>query len=286
MQTKISTREEYLKRINVVVEYINNHLDSELDLNKLAEISNLSPYHFHRIIKAFLGEPPGLFITRMRIETTARLLRYTQIPIQEIAYNVGYEMSSSLSKAFKQYYDISLIEYRNNKNFTIMKAPLINAELKLKAPKIVELPTKTAIYIRIIGEYGGSDYEKVWNRLWAFIKEHKLFTAGIENIGISHDDPKVTESEKCRYDACLVIHKPAQAQGEVGVKEIAGGKHAVFHYQGIYSNLGAVYDTIFGKWLPESGHGLRNVPCFEKYLNNPNRTKPEKLKTEIYIPIN
>ncbi len=286
MQTKISTREEYLKRINVVVEYINNHLDSELDLNKLAEISNLSPYHFHRIIKAFLGEPPGLFITRMRVETTARLLRYTQIPIQEIAYNVGYEMSSSLSKAFKQYYDISPIEYRNNKNFTIMKAPLINAELKLKAPKIVELPTKTAIYIRIIGEYGGSDYETVWNRLWAFIKEHKLFTAGIENIGISHDDPKVTESEKCRYDACLVIHKSAQAQGEVGVKEITGGKYAVFLYQGIYSNLGAAYDTIFGKWLPESGHGLRNAPCFEKYLNNPNRTKPEKLKTEIYIPIN
>ena len=286
MQTKISTREEYLKRINVVVEYINNHLDSELDLNKLAEISNLSPYHFHRIIKAFLGEPLGLFITRMRVETTARLLRYTQIPIQEIAYNVGYEMSSSLSKVFKQYYDISPIEYRNNKNFTIMKAPLINAELKLKAPKIVKLPTKTAIYIRIIGEYGGSDYDNVWNRLWAFIKEHKLFTAGIENIGISHDDPKVTESEKCRYDACLVIHKPAQAQGEVGVKEIAGGKYAVFHYQGIYSNLGAVYDTIFGKWLPESGHGLGNAPCFEKYLNNPNRTKPEKLKTEIYIPIN
>ena len=286
MQTKISTREEYLKRINVVVEYINNHLDSELDLNKLAEISNLSPYHFHRIIKAFLGEPLGLFITRMRVETTARLLRYTQIPIQEIAYNVGYEMSSSLSKVFKQYYDISPIEYRNNKNFTIMKAPLINAELKLKAPKIVELSTKTAIYIRIIGEYGGSDYDNVWNRLWAFIKEHKLFTAGIENIGISHNDPKVTESEKCRYDACLVIHKPAQAQGEVGVKEIAGGKYVVFHYQGIYSNLGAVYDTIFGKWLPESGHGLGNAPCFEKYLNNSNRTKPEKLKTEIYIPIN
>lgn len=53
MQTKISTREEYLKRINVVIEYINNNLDSELYLNKLAEISNLSPYHFHRIIKHF-----------------------------------------------------------------------------------------------------------------------------------------------------------------------------------------------------------------------------------------
>jgi AraC family transcriptional regulator len=286
MQTKISTQEEYLKRINVVVEYINNHLDSELDLNKLAEISNLSPYHFHRIIKAFLGEPPGLFITRMRVETAARLLRYTKVTIQEVAYSVGYEMPSSLSKAFNQYYGISPTEYRNNKKFVIMKPPLINTELKLKAPKILELPAKKAIYIRLIGEYGNSDYDSVWSRLWAFIKEHKLFTAGIENIGISHDDPNVTESEKCRYDACLVIHKPAQSQGEVGVKEIAGGKYAVFEYQGSYNNLGAVYDTIFGKWLPENGYELRSAPCFEKYMNNPNHTTPEKLKTEIYIPLN
>jgi len=44
--------------------------------------------------------------------------------------------------------------------------------------------------------------------------------------------------------------------------------------------LGAVYDTIYGKWLPESGERLRNYHCFEKYISN-----PEKLKTEIYVPI-
>jgi AraC family transcriptional regulator len=37
--------------------------------------------------------------------------------------------------------------------------------------------------------------------------------------------------------------------------------------------------------LPESGLELRNAPEFEKYLNSPENTKPEKLRTEIYIPI-
>lgn len=50
--------------------------------------------------------------------------------------------------------------------------------------------------------------------------------------------------------------------------------------------MGIVYDTIFDKWLPESGYQLNNEPNFENYLNNPNRPEPDKLKTEIYIPIN
>ncbi len=63
------------------------------------------------------------------------------------------------------------------------------------------------------------------------------------------------------------------------------GKFAIFKYQGSYDNFGEVYDEIFGKWLINSGYELRNIPVMEKYLNNPNRTKPDKLKTEIYLPI-
>jgi AraC family transcriptional regulator len=101
MQQRLSTREDYSRRINIIVEYINNHLADDIDLEMLASISNFSPYHFHRITKAFLGEPIGAFVTRLRVETAARLLRYGDMPIQNIAYRVGYDVPSSLSKAFK-----------------------------------------------------------------------------------------------------------------------------------------------------------------------------------------
>ncbi len=71
MQQRTTTREEYLKRVNLVIEYINNHLGDDIDLNQLAEMSHLSPYHFHRVMSAFLGEPLGAFIVRKRIETAA-----------------------------------------------------------------------------------------------------------------------------------------------------------------------------------------------------------------------
>ena len=81
MQQRTTTREEYLKRVNLVIEYINNHLGNDIDLNQLAEMSHLSPYHFHRVMSAFLGEPLGAFIVRKRIETAAHLLRYTDISV-------------------------------------------------------------------------------------------------------------------------------------------------------------------------------------------------------------
>jgi len=285
MEIKLSTREEYLKRVNIVVDYINNHLDEELDLEKLAVRSNLSPFHFHRIMKAFLGESLGAYIIRVRLETAVRLLRYTDLPVEQIAYSVGYEMPSSLSKSFKQFYDITPLEYRNNKNFVIMKPVQLNPDLKLKSPKVVELETKKAIYIRLNGAYSELDFCGTWSRLWDYVKEQKLFSAGIEHLSIYHDDPKVTTSEKLRTDVCLVLQKPAAPKGEIGVKEIAGGKYAVFLYQGPYTNLGIVYDTIFAQWLPGSGYELRNAPLFEKYISDPSRTEEDKLKTEIYIPL-
>ena len=279
------TYNDYIQRINKVVAYINNHLDETLDLKTLANEAALSDFHFHRIFKALKGEAIGGYITRLRLEATARLLRYTALTIEEIAFNIGYETPTSLSKAFKKQYGISPTEYRTNKDTYIMKKEIINPDLALKAPKIVTLEPKNLIYVALTGAYGSLDYGKAYEQLWAVIKAQKLFTKGIESICISYDDPKITEGSLQRSDVCLAIHKPATPQEEVSCKTLAGGKYAVFFYQGSYENLSQVYDTAV-RWIIDHEYTLREEPFFEKYLNDARRTPKEKLKTEIYIPIN
>ena len=279
------TYNDYVQRINKVVAYINNHLDETLDLKTLANEAALSDFHFHRIFKALKGEAIGGYITRLRLEATARLLRYTALTIEEIAFNIGYETPASLSKAFKKQYGISPTEYRTNKDTYIMKKEIINPDLALKAPKIVTLEPKNLIYVALTGAYGSLNYGKAYEQLWAVIKAQKLFTKGIESICISYDDPKITEGSLQRSDVCLAIHKPATPQEEVSCKTLAGGKYAVFFYQGSYENLSQVYDTAV-RWVIDHQYTLREEPFFEKYLNDARRTPKEKLKTEIYIPIN
>lgn len=285
MTTKPTTKEEYLKRINIVVEYICNHLDEPIDTGTLAELSGFSSWHFHRIIKAFLGEPIGAFIVRKRLETAANLLRYTELPVQDIAFRIGYDVPSSLSKLFKQFYGISPNNYRNNKNFVIMKPVQINPDLKIDGPQIKTLDAQPVIYLRLIGSYMNNDYCKAWEKLWTFVRENNLFSHQMEYICIYHNDPKVTDPQKLHTDVCLTIQQPATPKGEIGVKNIEGNKYAIFRYQGSYANLGAVYDMIYSQFLPTNGYRLGKAPGYEKYLNNPSDTTPENLLTEIYIPI-
>ena len=284
METKKTTREEYQKCVNAVVDYINLHLGEEIDLKSLAKISHFSPFYFHRIMKAFLGEPIGTFIVRTRTETAARLLRYTDLPIADIAYRIGYSSSSSLSKVFKQFYGISPLEYRNNKNFVIMKPAIIRPELKLKR-EIKELPVRNVIYIRLFGDYKLNDYCGTWMRLQQFVQEEKLPMGEVMPYCIFHDDPKVTPIEKLRTDVCMVMPAAVTPKGNIGFKQLPAGRYAIFLYKGSYEHLQSVYDTIYGKYIPEMECTFRDEASAERYLNHPADTAPDELLTEIYIPI-
>jgi len=278
------TYNDYIQRINKVVAYINDHLDESLDLKTLAEVAALSEFHFHRVFKALKGESIGAHISRLRIEAAARLLRYSALSIEDIAFNIGYEAPAALSKAFKNQYGITPTQYRTNKDIYIMKKEIINPDLALKAPKIMELEPKNLIYVALTGEYGTLDYGKAYEQLWAVVKSQKLFTKGIESICVSYDDPKITEASLQRSEVSLSIHKHADPEGEVSCKTLAGGKYAVFFYQGSYTHLSAVYDAAM-RWVIDSEYEVREEPTFEKYLNDSRRTPEEKLKTEVYIPI-
>lgn len=283
-----STHEDYLKRINRALVYINQHLDETLGLETLAQISHFSPYHFHRIIRAYLGESLGSYIVRIRMETAAALILHTNQQISEIALKVGYDIPSSFNKAFQKRFGCPPTEFRNKhiiiNSIKYLTMETISQTARLK-PAIKVLKPKKVIFVQSIGNYSGSGTARAWEKVSEFAQRKKLFGWKTEFIGVSHDDPHITDTEKLRYDACITVAKEVTPEGEIGVREIAGGKFAVFMHKGPYENFQKTYNAIFKQWLPASGQELRNAECFEKYLNSPQKTKPENLKTEIYIPV-
>ena len=117
---RLTTKEDYIRRVNIVRNYVYSNVDKDICLAELATLSAFSPYHFHRIMKAFLGEPIGAFIIRTKMEAAAKQLRFTENTISDIAYSVGYDTPSSLTKAFVKLYGISPSEFRTIKNYKIM----------------------------------------------------------------------------------------------------------------------------------------------------------------------
>lgn len=285
MKKRLTTQEDYRQRVDRVAAYIREHLDGEIDIRLLAGISAFSPFHFHRIMRAYLGEPIGAFIVRIRVETAAKLLRYTDLPVADIAWRVGYDTPSSLTKSFCKLFGISPKEYRLTKSYQIMTAQQQKAEVKLSRAKVVEQEPKTVLYISASGDYKNVDYSAMYLRMWEEIKRQGLFSAGIEHLALYHDNPEITAEGNLKCDVCIRVCKPAEPHGDIGVKTIGGGRFARFVYIGEYKKIGAAYDKIYGELLSKGGFQARGNYCYEKYVSDPRRTAPEKLKTEIYIPI-
>ena len=151
-------------------------------------------------------------------------------------------------------------------------------------PEIREMEEKQVVFVREIGRYDKAA-GKAWGKVCAYAGPRGLIGQDTQFIGVSHDDPAVTPEDKLRYDACLTIDRDVEPKGEVGVQTVSGGRYAVFMHEGPYENLHKTYDEAYGQWLPSSGEKLRDLPCFELYLNDPNSTKPADLRTEIFIPI-
>jgi AraC family transcriptional regulator len=81
----------YEARLSRVTAYIHDHLDEELDLNKLADIACLSPYHWHRIYHAVLGETIAATVKRLRLQRAAALLAHSDLPIGQVAKQSAYD---------------------------------------------------------------------------------------------------------------------------------------------------------------------------------------------------
>ncbi|MEM1135398.1 MAG: AraC family transcriptional regulator [Bacteroidota bacterium] len=283
---KTVTQNEYHKSVNRVVDYINNHLQDSLDLTNLAQVAHISEFHFHRIFRAFIGEPLGTYISRLRLESAAQKLQTTTLTLTEIAQRTGYQSQYALSKAFKKHFGITPSAFRNLQTYFSTQMPKAKPAPLNITPEIREISPKKLVYIRIIAQYGSSDpYETAWKKLWKFAKSRQIVTGQNEFIGLNFDDPSITKPEKCRFYACITTEKDIKPEGEFGIQKLNGGKYAVFTLRGSYSGLIDLYEYIYHHWLSKSGCYLRNSMPFEKYLNNPDKVNEADILTEIFIPI-
>lgn len=95
------------RKLNQIVEYINNDLNKDLSLHELASLVEISPYHFARQFKKSTGLPPRQYIIRTRVERAKQLLLQGNLTIAQVAYIVGFSHQSHLNRHFKRWLGIT-----------------------------------------------------------------------------------------------------------------------------------------------------------------------------------
>jgi AraC family transcriptional regulator len=98
----------------VVLEFIFEHLHRAISLTELADLANLSRFHFLRAFRKTFGMPPHQFITQTRIERARFALISGDIPIEQIARSVGYKSSSQFSATFSKIVGCTPTQFRRS----------------------------------------------------------------------------------------------------------------------------------------------------------------------------
>jgi len=284
------TSRYYRKKVDELLHHIGSHLDGDLSVRTLAVHSGISLFHFHRIMKAALGEPLGSYIDRVRLETAVKLIRYSGEPLQQIAFSIGYNDLSSFSKAFVKEFGLSPGEYRNDRSIVLNTHIDFRCDENLNIiadvkPKMINLPEKKVLYITVTGEYGGEETINGWNEIGSFMQRYGINPWHPDLFAVYYDDPDVVGNDQCRTDLCLTIKRSYPAEGRIGEKIMQGGKYAVFRYKGPYEGLWELYYAIYRNWLMITDMALRDQPVVERYITFAPKTKPDNLITEIYVPV-
>jgi AraC family transcriptional regulator len=99
---------------NRLVEYIDAHLDEDVSLKDLANIANLSHYHFSRSFKRSFGEPPHHYLNGRRIERAKALLENPARSVTEVALAVGFADPVLFTAAFHRLVGTTPTKFRRS----------------------------------------------------------------------------------------------------------------------------------------------------------------------------
>lgn len=149
---------------------------------------------------------------------------------------------------------------------------------------VTPLPAYRVAYLRHIGY--GEGIAQTWQALHAWSEQQGFQGQRRHMFGISHDNPRETPIEQCRYDACVEVDDTLSLSGDIGIQHIPAGTYACAAFRGTPEDIGPVWERLFTEWLPTSAYTFTPGPCFEHYPADIDCTpEPGIFVCNICIPV-
>jgi AraC family transcriptional regulator len=288
----------YLERVHRALDYVRADLTRPLPLEDVARAAGFSPFHFHRVFKALMGETLHQFVQRARLERALSLMSPGGRSLTEIALICGFASSSDFSRAFKQRYGVPPSRFDVDGLRSARRGELLDTmgefgarpELDRLPPgenpdgfevRLRELPARTMAYLRVHDPYRGGVVEAV-ERMLAWAEARGL--ADGRWYGYQWEDPDVTALADCRYDVALEVDD-VRPEGEVGRVRFPPMLVAEVELRGDIALEMRALDWLFGTWLPSSGHLPADQPCFEAWKGRPLAHGLEHFELAVHLPL-
>lgn len=281
----------YQDRMRRVLDYIDRHLDADLDLDIVSGVAAFSKFHFHRQFTATFALSVHRYIQLARMKRASHRLAYMDAhSVTEIAMDAGYDAPDAFARAFRQRFGQSPSSFRMSPDWEPWLAafgPLDNARSKLMKTSfttddvtIRDVPaTKVAIM-----EHRGSP-ETLGATIQRFIAWRKA--AGLHpRTNPTFNVWRPVSPGNYSVDLCVGTDQPIEANREdIKAGEIPGGRCAVLRVVGYTDNLEPAALYLYRDWLPSSGEEARDFPIYCQRLSLFPEVPEHETTVDLFLPL-
>ncbi len=279
---------DWIERLNSAVNYMEEHLKEEIDLDQVAKIACCSTYHFQRMFSYMADVTLSEYIRRRRMTLAAVDLQDCEEKIIDIALKYGYNSPTAFNRAFQSVHGIAPSSSRTD-GVTIKAFPPISFKIIIKGDAEMNYRIEKKDAFRIIGKAEPLHQEieknfeivpQMWQKTAMDGSLAKLSTMmdsspmGVLGVSVCN------EQEQWRYFIAVANQNTSTSEFEEYM--VPAATWAIFYGEGTMpDSIQELEKKIVTEWLPTSGYEYANAPDLEVYLT----PDPQNAKFEVWIPV-
>lgn len=286
---------DVLKNINAALDYIEAHLNEEIDSKEAARIALCSEYHFKRMFSFLAGVPLSEYIRRRRLTLAAFDLRSSDMKVIDIAMKYGYHSPDSFTRAFQNLHGVTPTEARQTGQL-LKSYPRMTFQLTIKGGNEMNYRILEKEAFRIAGItkrvpiiFNGVNPEiaQMWQSLdEAKIQQLKALSnmepAGLISASVNFSEGRM--EEKGELDHYIGAATTKECPDNLACLEVPATTWAVFEAVGPFpETLQDVWGRIYSEWFPSSSYEQVKGP--EILWNESKEVLSPTFRSEIWIPV-
>ena len=268
---------DILTGLNCAMEYIEDNLCKDVDIESVAQVTPYSSYHLQKIFAYLTDISLAEYIRRRKMTLAALELQNKGERIIDLALEYGYDNADSFSRAFSRIHGVPPSAAKNAET-PLKMFPKLFFQISIKGNTIMDYQIVELDAFRVVGLKRRFFHDKGRNLqgipdFWTELRQN-----GKLNEILKNSDGKFEEavgvctngdSEGLDYfiAATTAIEKAPKG---LEIFEFSKNTYAVFHFRGpLHQTMPKAEKMIFGEWMPGSGYEPVELADMEVYSKQP-----------------
>jgi AraC family transcriptional regulator len=283
------------RRIARALRLLELHVYEPIDYDAIATELGLSLHQFHHLFAEEMGEAPGEYLRRIRLEAAATRLRWTFDTVGKIAAVVGYASQPSFTQAFTRQFGVSPARFRRDRERWPDEP---TDSVQDKRVMVVQCEELRCIAKRYVGP--PCNVPANWADFLDTLPEALKSPGQHLFVGLIYDDVRFTPPDRVRYDCCVTVESNIDVDDVLSAAphlhyvSTISGRFASIRHKGYYAastdpegrrSVANTYSFLLDQWMRNSRYTFAADYAVEVYPVPQPRCSPEDLGCIIHVPV-